>query len=62
MVEKEAPQTFSVTRTSVYKNVMAITTVLDYKVNEADLKKWLETNIGFAPGGNPLFSYKVHTI
>ena len=37
---------------------MAVTTVLSYKVNENDLKAWLEANIGFA-NGVPLFSYSV---
>ena len=37
---------------------MGVMTVLDYKVNEGDLKKWLEDNIGF-DGSNPKFSYEV---
>ena len=41
---------------------MSVTTVLDYKVNEADLKKWLESKFGSAAagaGGQASFSYKV---
>ncbi len=39
---------------------MSVTTILDYKMNEADLKKWLESKFGSA-GGTPPFSYKVST-
>ena len=37
---------------------MSVTTILDYKVNEGDLKKWLGTQFGFVDG-KPQFSYKV---
>ena len=39
-------------------STMSVETILDYKVNEGDLKKWLGTEFGFVDG-NPQFSYKV---
>jgi len=43
-------------RVSFHRLIMAVTTVLDYKVNETDLKAWLDANIGSA-NGVPLFTY-----
>jgi hypothetical protein len=37
---------------------MAVTTTLNYKVSEAHLKQWLETEFGHEDG-KPRFSYEV---
>ena len=49
---------FTCTSVSILVSIMSVITILDYKVNEGDLKKWLGTKFGFVDG-KPRFSYKV---